>query len=58
MKAKKSLGQHFLKSRFHLRLIAKSLEIKKDDIILEIGAGAGNLTKFLKKAKKFPEMFR
>ena len=52
MKPKKSLGQHFLKSRFHLRLIAKNLEIKKDDVILEIGAGEGNLTKFLKKAKK------
>jgi len=52
MKIKKYLGQHFLKSRFHLNLIAKSLKIKKEDVILEIGAGEGNLTRFLKKAKK------
>ena len=52
MKIKKHLGQHFLKSKFHLNLIAKSLKIKKEDVILEIGAGEGNLTRFLKKAKK------
>jgi len=52
MKTKKYLGQHFLKSKFYLTLIAKSLDIKKEDIILEIGAGNGNLTKFLGGAKK------
>ncbi len=52
MKTKKYLGQHFLKSKFYLTLIAKSLDIKKEDIILEIGAGNGNLTKFLGGARK------
>ena len=52
MKPKKYLGQHFLKNKFFLNLIAKSLEIKEKDTILEIGAGYGNLTQFLIKAKK------
>jgi len=52
MKPKKHLGQHFLKNKFYLNLIAKSLEIKKEDVILELGAGGGNLTCYLQKAKK------
>ncbi len=43
-KAKKSLGQNFLKSEPALRKIIEAGEIKKDDIILEIGPGTGALT--------------
>ena len=47
MKAKKSFGQNFLKSEIALRKIIEAGEIKKDDIILEIGPGRGALTKQL-----------
>ena len=51
MKAKKSLGQNFLKSEIALRKIIEAGEIKSDDIILEIGPGRGALTeKLLEKA--------
>lgn len=50
-KAKKSLGQNFLKSEIALRKIIEAGEIKKDDVILEIGPGKGKLTeKLLEKA--------
>lgn len=50
-KAKKSLGQNFLKSEVALRQIIEAGEIKKDDVILEIGPGKGALTeKLLEKA--------
>ena len=50
-KTKKSLGQNFLKSELALKKIIETGEIKKDDIILEIGPGKGVLTeKFLEKA--------
>ncbi|HTE48312.1 MAG TPA: 16S rRNA (adenine(1518)-N(6)/adenine(1519)-N(6))-dimethyltransferase RsmA [Candidatus Paceibacterota bacterium] len=52
MKAKKYLGQNFLKSKIALRKIIEAGEIKKDDVILEIGPGRGTLTgKLLEKAK-------
>ncbi|OGI83258.1 ribosomal RNA small subunit methyltransferase A, partial [Candidatus Nomurabacteria bacterium RIFCSPHIGHO2_12_FULL_40_77] len=47
MKAKKSLGQNFLKSEPALRKIVEAGEIKPEDIILEIGPGKGALTKKL-----------
>src|SRR3989339_428220 len=47
MKAKKSLGQNFLKSEVALRKIVETGEIKPDDVILEIGPGKGVLTKKL-----------
>jgi 16S rRNA (adenine1518-N6/adenine1519-N6)-dimethyltransferase len=51
MKAKKSLGQNFLKSIPALNAIVLAGEIKKDDIVLEIGPGKGALTeKLLEKA--------
>ena len=51
-RAKKSLGQNFLKSESVLRQIVEAGDIKKDDIILEIGPGKGALTaKLLEKAK-------
>lgn len=53
MKAKKSLGQNFLKSILALNKIIETGEISKNDIILEIGPGKGILTKrLLEKAKK------
>ena len=47
MKAKKSLGQNFLKSEPALRKIIEAGEIKLNDIILEIGPGRGALTEKL-----------
>ena len=46
-RAKKALGQNFLKSGTALRKIIEAGEIKKDDVILEIGPGRGALTKQL-----------
>ncbi len=52
-KAKKSLGQNFLKSVPALNAIISSGEIKKYDIVLEIGPGKGALTeKLLEKSGK------
>jgi 16S rRNA (adenine1518-N6/adenine1519-N6)-dimethyltransferase len=52
-KAKKSLGQNFLKSIPALNKIIEAGEISAEDIILEIGPGKGVLTKkLLEKAKK------
>lgn len=52
-RAKKSLGQNFLKSENALRKIIEAGEIKSDDIILEIGPGKGALTsRLLEKAGK------
>ncbi len=51
-RAKKSLGQNFLKSELALKKIVEAGEIKPDDVILEIGPGKGALTsKLLEKAK-------
>src|SRR3990167_8063422 len=47
MKPRKSLGQHFLKSKDALRKIIQAGEISRDDVILEIGPGRGALTKQL-----------
>ena len=53
MKAKKSLGQNFLKSNNAIRKIVETGDISKNDLILEIGPGKGVLTeKILIKAKK------
>ena len=51
MRAKKSLGQNFLKSELALNKIIESGEVKLSDVILEIGPGKGALTeKLLEKA--------
>ena len=54
IKPKKSLGQNFLVDKNIIRLIVNAVEITKDDTILEIGPGTGNLTKelILKRPKK------
>lgn len=43
-KAKKSMGQNFLKSEPALRMMCSTGEIKENDTILEIGPGKGALT--------------
>lgn len=53
MRPKKSLSQNFLINDKAARRIVESLDSKKDEIVLEIGAGKGALTKhLLEKAKK------
>ncbi|HVY36030.1 MAG TPA: 16S rRNA (adenine(1518)-N(6)/adenine(1519)-N(6))-dimethyltransferase RsmA [Candidatus Paceibacterota bacterium] len=53
MKAKKSLGQHFLKSPTALAKIVDAGDIHADDIVLEIGPGMGILTeKMILRANK------
>jgi len=47
------LGQHFLKNRGALTLIARALDIHNGDIVLEIGPGHGELTEEL-KTQNFP----
>lgn len=44
---KKSLGQHFLTNRHYCTRIVTLAEIKKSDLVLEIGSGTGALTSFL-----------
>lgn len=51
-KAKKSFGQNFLKSKIALKKIIEAGEIKKSDVILEIGPGKGALTKKLLEKSK------
>ncbi|MBC7494367.1 MAG: 16S rRNA (adenine(1518)-N(6)/adenine(1519)-N(6))-dimethyltransferase, partial [Flavobacterium sp.] len=47
VKAKKHLGQHFLKDESIAKAIADTLNLKGYDDILEIGPGMGVLTKYL-----------
>tara|TARA_B100001758_G_C18195031_1_gene496666 strand:+ start:126 stop:473 length:348 start_codon:yes stop_codon:yes gene_type:complete len=53
-KPKKSLGQNFLIDKNIIDLIIEKGEIKKNDTIIEVGPGTGNLTEkiVLKKPKK------
>lgn len=52
-KPKKFLGQHFLKNKKILEEMARSAEISKKDIVLEVGPGMGTLTEVLAtRAKK------
>jgi len=46
-KPKKSLGQHYLKDEKILRKIVRSLRLTGNEIVLEIGAGHGELTYYL-----------
>jgi 16S rRNA (adenine1518-N6/adenine1519-N6)-dimethyltransferase len=47
MQPKKSLGQHWLRSKAALRDICDAAELDKKDVVLEIGPGPGALTKNL-----------
>ncbi len=51
---KKDLGQNFLKNRTYINLAVKSLDIKEDDYILEIGTGDGAITSLLVNAVPAP----
>lgn len=51
-KKRKKLGQNFLKNKSILKKIADNLEISQNDIVIEIGGGHGELTKYLTKARK------
>ena len=48
---KKSLGQNFLKDKNIINKISESINPNEDDLIVEIGPGAGALTKELVKKK-------
>ncbi len=51
MKAKKSLGQHFLTSKSAVFSMIEAGELKENELVVEIGPGKGVLTeKLLKKA--------
>lgn len=52
IKAKKYLGQHFLKNKNIIHKIIKSANLKKTDIILEVGPGTGVITQELVKYAK------
>jgi 16S rRNA (adenine1518-N6/adenine1519-N6)-dimethyltransferase len=45
--ARKELGQHFLVDENILRVIERLADLSRDDVVLEIGAGRGVLTRFL-----------
>ena len=47
-KNKHSLGQNFLKDKSVLTKIIDSVDVKEDDLIIEVGPGHGALTKYLK----------
>jgi 16S rRNA (adenine1518-N6/adenine1519-N6)-dimethyltransferase len=49
----KRLGQNFLIDKNVLRKIVKAAELSRDDVVLEVGPGIGNLTiELAKRAKK------
>jgi len=52
IKPKKGLGQNFLRDENILLKEIKFANISKEDIVLEIGAGIGNLTEHLAKNSK------
>lgn len=53
IKAKKSLGQNFLKDDAVLQRIIESADLSKNDVVIEIGPGQGVLTELLaQKCKK------
>ena len=47
LRTKKSLGQHFLKDGNMIRKIVDSIDAQPDDLVIEIGPGAGALTDYL-----------
>jgi 16S rRNA (adenine1518-N6/adenine1519-N6)-dimethyltransferase len=48
LRAKKSLGQHFLVDRGILRSIARAADLTLDDTVIEVGPGTGLLTQELR----------
>ena len=49
IKVKKSLGQNFLIDRNIIKSIVNIGDIKKNNVILEVGPGTGNLTEYILK---------
>jgi 16S rRNA (adenine1518-N6/adenine1519-N6)-dimethyltransferase len=47
MQKKKSLGQHFLRSKNYLNAITDAADIKRGEVVVEIGPGEGALTEVL-----------
>ena len=47
LSATKGLGQNFLEDPFALEQIATAADIRNSDVVLEIGAGLGSLTRYL-----------
>ncbi len=47
MQKKKSLGQHFLNNRHYLEMVVDAAQIKKGEVVIEIGPGEGTLTQVL-----------
>ena len=48
---KKSLGQNFLIDKNIIEKICNAVNLIKNDTVLEIGPGTGNLTEFILKKK-------
>ena len=49
IKAKKSLGQNFLIDKNIIKSIVNVGDVKKNNVVLEIGPGTGNLTEYILK---------
>ena len=49
---KKSLGQNFIVDEGYLHSIVKELNLSKDDVVIEVGTGAGTLTRVLSQYVK------
>ena len=50
LRPKKAWGQNFLGDDFHLSAIAAAAKVGKGDVVVELGAGLGHLTRHLAKA--------
>tara|TARA_B100001287_G_scaffold73856_1_gene61267 strand:+ start:1886 stop:2668 length:783 start_codon:yes stop_codon:yes gene_type:complete len=57
VRAKKHLGQHFLKDSSICKRIVENLCLEKSQNVLEIGPGTGALTKWLQAEKKIKSLF-
>ena len=49
---KKRFGQNLLQDREYAKKLVEVADIKHDDIVLEVGAGAGMVTQYLASAAK------
>ena len=56
VKAKKHLGQHFLKDASICQRIVECIDLEKSQNVLEIGPGTGALTKWLIEEKKIQSL--
>ena len=51
IRPKKSLGQNFLRDKNIIKEIVEVGNISKNNVVLEVGPGTGNLTEFILKKK-------